>query len=799
MSSSSWFKRVLARLTYDRSIGFGLEHLGLATVRFPRLMALGILLFSILCFSQIPKANVDGDLLRVYAHSGHYYDAYEHLSETFGTFENDLYVLVNSPRLAEPEIIEKVRDLAFELELNDFAVGTMSPFTLRKPSASGGSEPAVPEGLRTADEVAFALMDLQQNDPMMRNLITPDLDGVVLIMFPNQDVVKERGAKAMIENLRETIAPFQSADISIEITGPPVWTTEMLNAAVDDQVKFTVYGFALGSLIALLALRSIAGALIVAATPFLAVMWSMGIILLFFGSFSFLTIIVTTLVLVISFAESMFFTFNWLAYWRDGMEPNKAVDATIKLVGPATALTMLISMVSFASLSLTPGQGVREFSMAGAIGSFLLFACTMTFQPLLLKLAVRIGFKAPPKSSVVLTAPLPLSWFLASRYGRLISIIGIVATALLMVPYFLIQPRFSFEDFVATESTALTAAENIDEGVGGVAPLYVRVPMIENDPDVGEVDFQRIRIVHAVLEKELGENKVISAASMTNYTDAGFTRAEVLDAVGPFMRRRFITDDGSQALVTGFMPTIIDSEVLKELVHRVENELAEAGIEDAEVGGFRVLTTFATDDIVRGLQLDLTVSVLVNLGLIGFAFQSFRVALASAIPNLFPILGTEAWLWYSGSGLQLTTVIALTIAFGIAVDDTVHFLAHYLHGRREERRSHEDAVKHTLLRIGGAIVATTIILCAGTAIIMFSELPQVALFGSLFVITLALAVLGDLFILPALLMAGGKFFYPLGKIRVRTADHDATPDDPMGDTVTGDDGTEGEAPDPRAA
>lgn len=799
MSSPSWFNRVLARLTYDRSIGFGLEHLGLSTVRYPRLMALAVLLFSILCFTQIPKANVDGDLLRVYAHSGHYYDAYEHLSETFGTFENDLYVLVNSEKLAEPEIIEQVRNLAFELELNDFAVGTMSPFTLRKPAPGGGSVPAVPEGLQTADEVAFALMDLQQNDPMMRNLITPDLNGVVLIMFPNQDVVAERGAKAMIANLRETIAPFQSDDISIELTGPPVWTTEMLNAAVDDQVKFTVYGFALGSIIALLALRSIAGALIVAATPFLAVMWSMGMILLFFGSFSFLTIIVTTLVLVISFAESMFFTFNWLAYWRDGMEPNKAVDATIKLVGPATALTMLISMVSFASLSLTPGQGVREFSMAGAMGSFLLFACTMTFQPLLLKLAVRIGFKAPPKSSVVLNAPLPLSWFLASRFGRPIAIAGIVTTLLLLVPYFLIQPRFSFEDFVASESTALTAAENIDEGVGGVAPLYVRVPLIEHNPDVGEVDFQRIKLVHDLLEKELGENKVISAASMSNYTDTGFTRGEVLEAVGPFMRQRFVTDDGSQALVTGFMPTIIDSDVLKDLVHRVEAELVAAGIPDAEVGGFRVLTTFATDDIVRGLQLDLTLSVIVNLGLIGFAFQSFRVALASAIPNLFPILGAEAWLWYSGSGLQLTTVIALTIAFGIAVDDTVHFLSHYLHGRREEGRSHEDAVQHTLLRIGGAIVATTIILCAGTAIIMFSELPQVALFGSLFVITLALAILGDLFILPALLMAGGKFFHPLGRIRVRTADHDATPDDPTGDTITGEGGTEGEIPEPKTA
>ena len=68
-------------------------------------------------------------------------------------------------------------------------------------------------------------------------------------------------------------------------------------------------------------------------------------------------------------------------------------------------------------------------------------------------------------------------------------------------------------------------------------------------------------------------------------------------------------------------------------------------------------------------------------------------------------------------------------------------------------------------RIGGAIIATTIILCAGTAIVMFSALPQVALFGTLFVVALALALFGDLFILPALLVAGGRFFHPLGGIK----------------------------------
>jgi predicted RND superfamily exporter protein len=796
VSDRSFFQRLWSRFAYDRSIGFGLEYIGLTTLRFPRLVALAVLAFSILCFTQIPKANVDGDLLRVYAHSGEHYDAYEQLAETFGTFENDIYVLVTSPTLTNPETLEHIRELAFELELNEFAVGTMSPFTLRKPDGAGGSVPAVPEGMTDFAQVALALTDLQQNDPMMRNLITPDLSGVVLIMFPNQELVKEKGAKAMIASLRDTIAPYQSADVSIELTGPPVWTSEMLNAAVDDQVKFTVWGFGLGAVIALLALRSLTGALLVAATPFLAVMWSMGMILLFFGSFSFLTIIVTTLVLVISFAEAMFFIFNWLAYWRDGMEPNKAVDATVKLVGPAAALTMLTTLVSFASLWLTPGQGVREFSVAGSIGTFLLFVCLMTFMPLLLKLAIRLGFKPPKRSSLVLTAPLPLAWFIASRFGRALSVLAIAVTITLFVPYLLIKPHFSFEDFVAKDSTALTAAEEIDSGVGGVAPIYIRVPLVENDPNVGPTDFETIRKVHEILESHLGENKVISAAALTNYTDSGFTREEVFDAVGPFMRKRFVTDDGSQALVTGFMPTVIDSEDLKLLVENVTEEIRAAGIEGAEVGGFRILTTFATDQIVYGLQLDLTVSVLVNIGLIGFAFQSLRVALASAIPNLFPVLGTIAWLYLTGQGLQLTTVIALTIAFGIAVDDTVHFLSHYLHSRREEGRPHMEAVKHTLDRIGGAIVATTIILCSGVIIVTFSELPQVALFGTLFVSTLGFAVIGDLFILPALLAAGGKFFEPLARIRVRTADHDATPDDPTGDTQTGEGGTEGGHPNP---
>src|SRR5690606_39378558 len=100
-------------------------------------------------------------------------------------------------------------------------------------------------------------------------------------------------------------------------------------------------------------------------------------------------------------------------------------------------------------------------------------------------------------------------------------------------------------------------------------------------------------------------------------------------------------------------------------------------------------------------------------------------------------------------------------------------------------QSHLGAVKDTMDRLGGAIVATTLILCSGTAIVAFSDLPQVAMFGQLFVSTLAFALLGDLFILPALLVAGGRFFKPLGGIRMADAAtaEDAPSED---DTVTAD-------------
>ncbi len=743
------------------SIGFGIERLGLLALKYPKVAGILVLAFTALTVSALPRATVDGDLLRVYKDSGVMYDRYEKLTETFGTFDNDAYVLVKSKNMTDPKVLETLRSLAFDLELNDYAAGTLSPFSLRKPAGDNVTLPAVPENMKSSQEVAKALNELRSNDPIMRNLIAKDLTSMVMIVFPDREKTRGTGERDMITSLKNLVAEYRSDNIQIELTGAPIWKTEILDASINDQIKFSIYGVVIGFLTAFVSFRTFWGAILATLTPFVSVIWVAGTVILLFGSFTFLTNIVTTLVLVIAFAESMFFCFTWLRLWRDGMEPHEAVRQTVHRVSPACALASITTIIAFASLALTQGQGIKEFALSGVIAVIIAYVTLVTFLPLALKLAIHLGFKSPRAPSVALTAPIPLIRMLTSRFRVQIALLSILITAVLFFPHFNLEPRFSFQDFLPPQSESLAVAKEIDTGVGGVSPIYIRVPLSQGLKSVGDADYEKIQKVHNILEANIGKGKVISAASFGFYAKSGFSREQIFNAVGPVLKRRFVTDDGKYALVTGFLPTIIKSAQLRAFVTKTDAELRAAGLGDAQVTGFRVLTSFASMNMIRSMQQGLTLAVFISIFVIGLAFKSWKIALVAFVPNILPILGTELYLWLTNSGLQLTTVIALTISFGIAVDDTIHFLAHYKRARNSGLE-HEPAVIHALERVGPALIATTLILCAGTFIVVFSSLPQVALFGTLTVLTLLLALLGDLLILPAMLLAGGRFFNSLG-------------------------------------
>ena len=132
------------------------------------------------------------------------------------------------------------------------------------------------------------------------------------------------------------------------------------------------------------------------------------------------------------------------------------------------------------------------------------------------------------------------------------------------------------------------------------------------------------------------------------------------------------------------------------------------------------------------------------------AFRDWRVGVVALLPNALPIFSTGALLYISGRGMQFTSVLSLTVAFGIAVDDTIHYLSRF---RMSAAPSMRVRLIDTSRHIGPVLVGTTAIIIAGLSTTFVSEMPTMRLFGELAAVTLAAALIGDLVVLPAL-MAG---------------------------------------------
>src|SRR5690554_3755225 len=160
---------------------------------------------------------------------------------------------------------------------------------------------------------------------------------------------------------------------------------------------------------------------------------------------------------------------------------------------------------------------------------------------------------------------------------------------------------------------------------------------------------------------------------------------------------------------------------------------------------------YMSSSLVEGLSF----AILVVSILMALLYRSFRMLLISIIPNIIPLIIIAGVMGFSGINLKITTAIVFTISFGIAIDDTIHFLSNFKL-ELKKGKSKLYALKNTYLSTGKAIVLTSAILIGGFSMLLMSDFMGTYYMGLMICITLIVAVLSDLFILPLLLL----YFYP---------------------------------------
>ncbi|MCC2114012.1 MAG: MMPL family transporter, partial [Hyphomicrobiales bacterium] len=423
--------------------------------------------------------------------------------------------------------------------------------------------------------------------------------------------------------------------------------------------------------------------------------------------------------------------------------------------------------IALSSLLFVSRPAITRFGLTAASGTAIACVVVLTFVPALARFMLR---NSKAEDGAVEKSGLPklvadIAFAAArsvTRYPTQWAISGVLLLGLCGFFYALNTPQFRYGANLPLGTEVQQAAERIDDRLAGwnTLRLYIKWPGAPERISDGMLAV--VAEAHAVLQSEKDLKEVWSLQSVAEWFEAaGRTEAEFrthIDEVGPDLYGRLVSSPPRTALITANMPDLEAGDLLA-MVARLESRLdtlrhAHPGVE-FHLTGITLQSARAAHEMIGLLNYSLLMAISVIIVLIGISLRSVAASALAVLPNLFPIAVAGTYLYFTGRGLQFTSIIIFTIGFGIAVDSTIHVLNHY-HRTAESLSSWAAALHRTITRIGPALIVSTLALMAG-GVTMLSPLPMAQLYGRLTLIVLTAALIGDLLLLPALIAVAERW------------------------------------------
>lgn len=745
-----------------RSIGFGLERLGLLAVARPRLaLALTVVLIALSAYGATQLRFVDASRA-VFRGDTPAWQAYRDLSERHGDLARNA-VLVVAGDLSEPAAVAALRRLHDRLAQTDALAGVVSIFSLHRlaegleraavpgaaPSGDAGDGPAEPR-----DPAALAAHPLNQGQ-----FLAADRRHAALLLDPARPIDDVAALRSFERALQPALAELPP-QLTAQLTGVPILRTRVLESLVAEQPWLLAGGFAIGFLLGWLLLGRLADAAVIAVVPAVAVAGAYGLIGLAGLEMTVLLNNLPLLILALGFADHMHLVYDARRRLAAAGGDFAALAGTIRHVGPACALSALTTMLAFLSFELAESAAIREFGRIGAASVAGVFLACMLVHPAAVWLALRLGWRPRPAARGSTARGFER---LGAGLGRqllrrraVVAGVGLLAVAAAGWGTWQVRPSHSLFEQLPAHAPAYQAAQAVERHLGGLHAVQLPLPLelsAAGDPVAALADLRRVQ---AEVQAAFPDRPVLSPAAVVAWLDgAGYavgpdTLRTLLEAAPAALHGAVLARDGAQPALTLRVSDAIGAAAAADRLERVAGDALGADL-SGEASGFAVLAERSAPDVIRRLQLGLLAAAAGAALLMGLAFRSARVAAIALWPNLLPVLAVGAGAAALGLGLQISSALAMTVALGIAVDDTVHVANAYAAQRR--RRGPATAVRAALAETAPVLVMTSLVLTLGLGPALFSWSPAVATFAAFAVATIALALLADLLLLPALLPA----------------------------------------------
>ena len=709
--------------------------------------------------------------------------SYNNFLDTFGEEGNVIIVALKDPRFFEPEKFKAWQNLSQKLRNYDEVESVISTDNLKQLKKNIKEErfemePVLEKTDLTPENLNRFKAQLELELPFYKNLIISE-DGRVIRMLVNLNraIVNTEARKDFVfKRLLPEIEAFEKqTQMDLKVSGMPYIRTLNAQNIVDEIGLFVGVAVLLTSLIFFLFFRSFRATFISMLVVLIGVMWSFGLLGFLQYEITVLTALIPPLIIVIGVPNCIFLINKYQQEVAKHGNQIKSLQRVIVKIGNATLMTNLTTASGFATFILTDSKILKEFGIVASANIIGIFLLSLFVIPII------YSFMALPNKKHL--KHLKNKWMVTIvkwmehqvRYNRINTyIISLIALVVGIIGIYQIKISGSIIEDMPKKAAFFEDIQFFEQEFNGVVPVEI---MINSKRSRGVYSLATLNRIDRLEENiiEIPElSAPISIVKGIKYAKQAYYNgnpnffdlptAQENRFIAPYLNRanggddlmiNYIDSTGQYARMTTFMrdvPTDRMEDILGSLKEDISKIFPEDRF-DVLVTGKALLFLKGTRYLIKNLFLSLLLAVVLIALFMAYLFGSFRMIIISLIPNLLPLIITAGVMGFAGIPLKPSTILVFSIAFGISVDDTIHFLAKYRQELIDSKWKIKRSIYAAIHETGISMFYTSVVLFFGFIVFMTSNFGGTVALGGLVAVTLLFAMLANLILLPSLLIS----------------------------------------------
>ena len=708
---------------------------------------------------------------------------YNTFLDKFGEEGNLIIIGVKDSSLFTPEKFKAWNKLSQDIlkyKEIDFtiSVGDLLKLEKRKDTTAFRLVPFIKDSIFTDKKLKSYQYELYNKLPFYNGLVySPNKQSIRTAIYMDKSIINTSVRRDfIIDDLVPIINKFEKdTGIRVYTSGMPYIRTLNSQNIIDEIGLFVGAALLVTSLLFFFFFRSFRATIIAMFTVIIGVMWAFGVLGLLEYEITVLTALIPPLIIVIGIPNCIFLINKYQQEIKLHGNKAKSLQRVITKVGNATLMTNLTTASGFGTFILTNSVLLKEFGVVASINIITIFLLSLFIIPII------YSYLPPPKEKHL--KHLGKNWIIqfvnwtehmVKNHRIAIYIISVSVLCISIIGINNIGISGSIIEDMPKKTEFFKDIKFFEKEFEGIMPLEILIDTKRKKGVLSLASLKRMDKLQAYINEVPELSKPLSVVELVKFSKQAYYNNNPEYYQLPNSQERtfllsyansgtesshflenYVDSTGQFARITTFMK---DTET--ERFDRIEEDLKSEIKKIFPKERYNVILTGkalvfqkGTKYLVNNLIVSLSLAIFLIALFMAWMFRSFKMILVSLIPNLLPLIITAGLMGFIGVPIKPSTILVFSIAFGISVDDTIHFLAKYRQELIANKWKIRKSVYAALRETGVSMLYTSIVLFFGFSVFAISSFGGTVALGILVSITLLFAMLSNLLLLPSLLLS----------------------------------------------